>query len=179
MSLRLLFTAVSTALLAACDSGGAGRSAQSDGYATGQLATAESVQKHTDLSLDATAGAAKISGTVLGKQLAPEGSINATERTEQFSPGEPVHMAVEIADAPPETPVRVVWYGPRDEVRAEDIKPIQPQHKYISFTAAEPIVSDPGQYRAEVWIDDELVDERSFAVGDASSLDALLETSGG
>jgi hypothetical protein len=74
---------------------------------------------------------------------------------------------MEVGDAPPASAVKVIWYGPNETKAGEESKPVVAGQKYLSFTAADTASWAKGDYRAEVWIGDEKVNQQQFQIVDA------------
>lgn len=185
MDLKIVSLFVAALLLGACGSDERNgrtsdtRSDPTEAYATGRLPTAESVQQRTYVPVDPGENQAErmVRRATLGRDVGPEGDISEAQRAEEFAPGESIQLAVEIAEPVPNTPLRVVWYGPDEMVLREDVKEISGQDKYVNFSAEESRDWDPGEYRAEIWVNDKKVSERRFAV--ISDRNRPAESSGG
>lgn len=108
-----------------------------------------------------------IDDVTLGSELAADGSMAPGKTGDDFAPGQPVHVTMEVGDAPPASSVKVVWYGPNETKIGEDTKPVVSGQKYLSFTASDTTSWAKGDYRAEVWIGDEKVNTQQFQIVDA------------
>ena len=109
-----------------------------------------------------------IDDVTIGHELAADGSM-ATGRTgDDFAAGRPLHLAMEVGDAPPGSTVKVVWYGPGETRVGEDDKPVQSGQKYLNFSKQTKGWAN-GDYRAEVWIGDEKVNTQQFQIVDAAN----------
>jgi hypothetical protein len=109
-----------------------------------------------------------IDDVTIGSELDPEGKMVEGKTGDDFAPGQPVHLAMEVGDAPEGSAVKVVWYGPNDTQVGEETKPVTPGQKYLNFSAADTSGWQKGDYRAEVWIGDEKVNQQMFQIVDAS-----------
>ena len=109
-----------------------------------------------------------IDDVTIGHELAPDGSMVAGKGGDDFAPGQPVHVTMEVGDAPPNSTVKVVWYGPNETKITEENKPVVSGQKYLSFSAADTASWAKGDYRAEVWIGDEKVNQQQFQIVDAA-----------
>lgn len=110
-----------------------------------------------------------IDDVTIGSELAPDGSMMAGKTGDDFAPGQPIHLTMEVGDAPPNSAVKVVWYGPNETKIGEENKPVVSGQKYLSFTAADTASWAKGDYRAEVWIGDEKVNQQQFQIVDAQN----------
>lgn len=108
-----------------------------------------------------------IDDVTIGSELAADGSMVAGKTGDDFAPGQPIHLTMEVGDAPPASTVKVVWYGPNETKINEENKPVVSGQKYLSFTAQDTASWAKGDYRAEVWIGDEKVNTQQFQIVDA------------
>jgi hypothetical protein len=106
----------------------------------------------------------------IGKAAQTDQSISAADQGDDFAPGAPVFVSMEVGDAPAAAKVRV------DVLNEDgDDTPVASQEQavpagahYMSFkvdTKSWP----KGDYRAEVWIGDERVNEQHFQIVDAAN----------
>lgn len=109
-----------------------------------------------------------IDDVTIGSELAADGSMVVGKTGDDFAPGQPINLTMEVGDAPANSQVKVVWYGPNETKIAEDTKPVVTGQKYLNFTAADTATWAKGDYRAEVWIGDEKVNQQQFQIVDAT-----------
>lgn len=147
-------------LLSGCGTG----SEDATSYATGQLPTAATVQQVTDAVPSAPQAERAAGEIIVGRALNPDGAIPENERTDRFAKGEEIHVAVPVRDFSPQSQVRVAWFGPQDDLLAEDAAEVTETDEYVSFSMAARDDFDPGEYRAEIWMDDQKITEQRFAV---------------
>jgi hypothetical protein len=105
-----------------------------------------------------------IDDVTIGTQVNPDGSIPADKVGDDFAPGQPVTVTMEVGDAPANTPVKVVWFGPEATKIGEETKNVTSGEKYLPFTAKDTSAWAKGDYRAEIWVGDEKVNEQHFNV---------------
>lgn len=115
---------------------------------------------------DTTAPAAVTAETwvdkvALGGTIAQNGAVE--DKKDEFSQGDGVHLSMQVDDAPPATTVTVHWYGPHNKDLGEQTKPVIEGTEYLSFTK-DSTKWTRGDYRAEVWVGDEKVEEESFKI---------------
>jgi hypothetical protein len=110
-----------------------------------------------------------IDDVTLGSELGPDGSMVAGKTGDDFAPGQPIHLTMEVGDAPPSSAVKVVWYGPNETLIGEESKPVVAGQKYLSFTAQNTASWAKGDYRAEVWTGDEKVNQQQFQIVEAAN----------
>lgn len=103
----------------------------------------------------------------IGSELGADGAMATGKTGDDFAPGQPIHLAIETGDAPPNSAVKVVWYGPNETKIGEENKPVVSGQKYLNFTAQNTATWAKGDYRAEVWIGDEKVNTQQFQIVDA------------
>jgi hypothetical protein len=118
-----------------------------------------------------------IDDVTIGADVGADGSIPADKVGDDFAPGQPVHVAMEVADAPENAAVKVIWFGPNETKVGEETKTVTSGQKYLDFAATDTKQWKKGDYRAEVWVGDEKVNEQQFNVTDASKAANLGEKS--
>lgn len=150
--------------LAACGSEHDGEDRDA-GYVSGPLPTAAAVQEHAAVDVGTPQLPAVVRETIVGRRLAADGAVDPSERTDAFSPGEQIHLAVKVApQSAAEGQLRVTWYGPGDDLVAEDAKPVPGSERFVSFSSGDTAGWNPGSYRAEVWLENEKLAEQRFAL---------------
>jgi hypothetical protein len=108
-----------------------------------------------------------IDDVTLGKAVDADGMIAAENQGDDFAPGDTVHLALNAADAPAGSAVKVVWFGPGETQINEESKTAEVGAKYLTFQA-DTTSWAKGDYRAEVWIGDEKVNTQQFQIVDAT-----------
>jgi hypothetical protein len=93
-----------------------------------------------------------------------EGAETITETKDDFAPGELVAVSMAVEDAPQGATVMTYWYGPNDQALGYEMKEVTGQEQRLSFTQENTRDWQPGQYRAEIWVGDEKVNEQEFEV---------------
>lgn len=145
--------------------------------ACGRDETAEPPAATTTVEQPGTSSPADVSPPVaqswlddvtIGSEVAPDGSIVTGKTGDDFAPGQKVHLSVETGDAPPNSTVKVVWYGPNETKIGEENKTVTSGQKYLTFSSSDTASWAKGDYRAEVWIGDEKVNTQQFQIVDAS-----------
>lgn len=152
--------------LAACTTDTA--DAPEEDEAIGTTDTTATTEDDDDMGLDATMAIDDVS---TGTTLADDGSIEFGTNEDDFSPGDTVYVAMEVGDATAGSNVELVWYGPDGMEAASSSKTIEDDMHYLNFevdTAGWPA----GEYRGEVWYDNELVNEFEINLGDDDGVDA-------
>lgn len=106
---------------------------------------------------------ARIDDVTIGTDVAADGSVPAMAVTDDFAPGEAVHLAMDVADAPDGSAVRVVWLSESDARLHDETKTVDPGAEHLSFrvdTSGWAL----GDYQAEVWLGDERVNTQHFQI---------------
>jgi len=132
-------------------------------YATGPLPTARTVQNEID-GAEVQPSADEPTQAVIGKGLTASDDAAQVEPTDHFAPGDPVRLAVKVSPSAAPALVRVAWYGPDDRLVREDTQQVAEPSEPVSFAAGEDIEEKPGEYRAEVWLEDQKIAEQRFSV---------------
>lgn len=105
-----------------------------------------------------------IDDVTIGHELSTDGSVLIGEGGDDFAPGETVYVAMEVGDAPEGAAVMVMWYGPAETAIGDgEEKFVAPDQKYLNFSA-DTTGWQVGDYRAEVWVGDEKVNEQHFQI---------------
>ena len=107
---------------------------------------------------------ARIDDVALGHALGADGAIMADKTGDDFEPGKPLYVAMEVGDTPADSAVKVVWFGPNETRIAEEVKRVAAGSKYLNFSAGNTRNWAKGDYRAEVWIGDEKVAAEMFNI---------------
>lgn len=108
-----------------------------------------------------------IDDVTIGHELNTDGSVLIGEGGDDFAPGETVYVAMEVGDAPEGAAVMVMWYGPGEMTIGDgEEKSVAPDQKYLNFSA-NTTGWQVGDYRAEVWVGDEKVNEQHFQIVEA------------
>lgn len=145
--------------------------------ACGRDETAEPPATTTTVEQPGTASPSDIAPTTaqswlddvtIGSELGADGAMATGKTGDDFAPGQPIHIAIETGDAPPNSVVKIVWYGPNETKIGEENKPVVAGQKYLNFTATDTASWAKGDYRAEVWIGDEKVNTQQFNLTDAT-----------
>lgn len=107
-----------------------------------------------------------IDDVTLGRGMNPDNTIPQDQQGDDFAPGETVHLSMEVGDTPAGSQVKVVWFGPGEARIGEETKPVNQGDKYLAFHSTDTASWEKGDYRAEVWIGDEKVNQQQFQIVD-------------
>lgn len=110
-----------------------------------------------------------IDDVTLGRSVGADGMIPADQTGDDFAPGQPIHLAMTVNDAPANASVKVIWFGPNDTKVGEETKAVTAGQQHMSFTAQDTKAWAKGDYRAEVWTGDEKVNQQQFQIVDAEN----------
>jgi hypothetical protein len=105
----------------------------------------------------------------LGTAVAADGQIPAKSRTDDFVPGEDIYLTMDVSDAAPGTTVKVVWFGPDEQRIGEQRAKVSSGDSTLKFVKDGTTAWKPGDYRAEVWVGDEKVNDERFNIVSARS----------
>ena len=97
-----------------------------------------------------------------------DGIIAPADQGDDFAPGDPIHLTMKVGDAPAGSEVKVIWYGPGEAKIGEDAKAVVSGATTLAFQAPDTSSWQKGDYRAEIWIGDEKVNQQTFNVTDKS-----------
>ncbi|HBY97391.1 MAG: hypothetical protein M5U01_17155 [Ardenticatenaceae bacterium] len=93
------------------------------------------------------------------------------EPTTRFAPSDEIHLILQVRNAPPETPVRVVWIaveveGNPPETKVAEFTQQISDNRRAEFTLRNQGPWLPGRYRADIYIQDSLVRPLEFEIGE-------------
>ena len=108
-----------------------------------------------------------IDDVTIGHKLT-DGIISPEDQGDDFAPGDPVHLTMKVGDAPAGSQVKVIWYGPGEAKIGEDAKDVVAGATTLAFQAPDTSSWQKGDYRAEIWIGDEKVNQQTFNLTDKS-----------
>jgi hypothetical protein len=108
-----------------------------------------------------------IDDVTIGHNVA-DGQIAKADQGDDFAPGQPIYLAMKVADTPASSKVKVAWYGPNDAKISDEEKAVPQGAKYMSFSQTKTASWAKGDYRAEVWIGDEKVNTQHFNITEKS-----------
>lgn len=160
-SLLVVILAMTTTVFVAC-----GRDETAEPPA--ETTTMEQPGMGSPSDVSPTVAQSWIDDVTIGSELAADGSMTPGQTGDDFAPGQPIHLSMEVGDAPPASQVKIVWYGPNETMIGEESKPVVSGEKYLNFTATDTTSWAKGDYRAEVWIGDEKVNTQQFQIVDAN-----------
>jgi len=100
----------------------------------------------------------------IGVAVDGSGRVPASSNPDNFLPGEDIYLTMEVSDAPAGTVVKVVWIGPGDRQIATQAKTVSQSVSTLKFVKQDTQSWKPGDYRAEVWVGDEKVDDEVFDI---------------
>ena len=109
-----------------------------------------------------------IDDVTIGHKVGADGVIAAEDQGDDFAPGDPVHLTMKVGDAPAGSQVKVIWYGPGEAKIGEDAKSVAAGATTLAFQAPDTASWQKGDYRAEIWIGDEKVNQQTFNLTDKS-----------
>lgn len=99
----------------------------------------------------------------IGTSVASDGRVPAGA-ADDFLPGENIYVTMDVSDAAPGTAVRVVWIGPGEQRIAEQDQKVTERVDSLQFVMEGTREWKPGDYRAEVWVGDEKVNDEKFSI---------------
>jgi hypothetical protein len=100
----------------------------------------------------------------IGVAVASDGRVPADGGPDSFLPGEDIYLTMDVSDAPPGTAIRVAWIGPGDRQIATQAKTVAAGVSTLKFVQQDTRSWTPGDYRAEVWVGDEKVNDERFDI---------------
>jgi len=108
-----------------------------------------------------------IDDVTIGHSVGADGAIPTGQTGDDFAPGQTIYLAMKVKDAPANTAVKVVYYGPGEKTVGEETKNVPSGATYMTFEKATK-GWPKGDYRADVFAGDEKVNSQQFQVVDAA-----------
>jgi len=100
----------------------------------------------------------------IGGEVDPRGAIPAEAARGEFEPGETVYVSMAVDDAPADAAVHVAFYDAGGQKVAEDEKKVPAGALYLYFDSGDTANWAPGEYRVEIAVDGEVVDEQALTL---------------
>jgi hypothetical protein len=137
-------------------------------------AVSEGEQPGTDQpsDLNPIQAESRIDEVRLGRQAGADNAVPEDAEVDDFAPGDPMVVSMDVSGAPPQSAVKVVWVGPNDARLGEETQQVAPGSMVLMFRAPDTSawkVDD--EYRAEVWLADEKVADVDFDVVQSADAD--------
>jgi hypothetical protein len=137
-------------------------------------AVSEQEQPGTDqpADLNPMQAAARIDEVRLGRLAGGDNMVPEDAEVDDFAPGDPVVVSMDVSGTPPQSAVKVVWMGPGDSRLGEETQTVEAGTMALMFRAPDTSawkVDD--EYRAEVWLADEKIADVDFDVVAAADAD--------
>jgi hypothetical protein len=100
----------------------------------------------------------------IGIAVQSNGRVPADSGPDNFLPGEDLYLTMDVSDAPAGTAIKVVWIGPGDQPIDTQIQKVAAGVSTLKFVRQDTRSWKTGDYRAEVWVGDEKVDDEVFDI---------------
>jgi hypothetical protein len=91
-------------------------------------------------------------------------SAPAGSTAQALTPGTELELTMSVEKAPQGTVVTAYWYGPEDRQLAYESQTVEPKQRQMNFTQENTHDWPAGTYRAEVWVDNNKVQEQNFQI---------------
>ena len=110
-----------------------------------------------------------VDDVTIGHKVATDGTIATEDQGDDFAPGDPIHIVMKVGDAPANSAVKVAWYGPGEKKVDDQSKTVTAGQTYLDFEQTNTASWPKGDYRAEIWIGDEKVNQQEFNITDPAN----------
>jgi hypothetical protein len=151
-------------LFAACET--SDRAEMTEGSAPTQAIEQEVPGANQPNDLNPVEAQTMVDDVTLGHKVGVDGMIAAADQGDDFPPGHPVFVTMKVGDAPAGSAVKAIWYGPDEMKIKEEQKAVVEGDRYLSFEAANTGSWEKGDYRVEIWVGDEKVNQQQFQIVD-------------
>lgn len=163
MKRLLIVTLVAATAGWACQKASTEPTAQRDpAEATPRVTETEQPGTQSATDLNPVQAEARIDDVAVGHAVGADGAIPSANAGDDFEPGKPIYVAMEVADTPADSAVKVVWFGPNQTRISEEVKRVAAGSQYLNFSAGNTSTWSQGDYRVEVWLGDEKVASEPF-----------------
>jgi hypothetical protein len=131
--------------------------------ATNSTSGSEIPGAHSPEDLDPITAQRFIDHVRLGREVDSEGKVPEDGVASRFSAAEPIHVSMEVTDAPAGSVVRLsVRDASTDRTLWSEDGKVEGGRSYLTFTVDDELA--PGTYRVDVIIGDEVVARKEFQV---------------
>lgn len=113
------------------------------------------------LAASEASSALKVSNVMIGRRIGPGNRI--TEPTFEFAPKDTVHISVATTGSGEGGPLTTAWRSQSGEILLKASKPVE-SGENVGFELAEPKGLKPGTYKVIVFLGEDSVDTKVFAV---------------
>ena len=103
-----------------------------------------------------------VSNVMIGRQIGPGNRI--TEPTFQFAPQDTVYVSVTTEGAGEGAILTAAWRSQSGEILQKSSEPVPPAGENTEFRLSQPKGFKPGTYKVIVFLDNDSVETRVFAV---------------
>jgi hypothetical protein len=145
--------ALVAALAGACSGSEESRAAGGETGVTDSAAMAASAAKSAELH---------ISNVMIGRQIGPGNRI--TEPTFQFAPQDTVYVSVGTEGTGGAGTLTAAWRSQSGEILLKSSEPVPPAGENAEFRLSQPKGLKPGTYKVIIFLGDDSVETRVFAV---------------
>jgi hypothetical protein len=104
----------------------------------------------------------RVSNVMIGRQIGPGNRI--TEPTFQFAPQDTVYVSVATEGAGGTGTLTAAWRSQTGEILQKSSEPVRPAGENTAFRLSQPKGLKPGTYKVILFLGDDSVETRVFAV---------------
>jgi hypothetical protein len=145
--------AIVPVLVGACGGSGESRHGGAESGATDSAAAAAS---------SASSAVRRVSNVMIGRRVGPTNRI--TDPTFQFAPQDTVYVSVGTEGAGGAGTLTAAWRSQSGEILQQSSEPVGPAGENTAFHLSRPTGLKPGTYKVVVFLGDDSVDTKAFAV---------------
>ena len=145
--------ALTAALTIGCSGSEEARRAESDAAATDSAAMAATAAASTEM---------RVSNVMIGKRIGPDNRI--TEPTFQFAPQDTVYVSVATQGSNGSGTLTAAWRSQNGEIVLKSSEPVPQAGENAQFSLSEPKGLKLGTYKVILFLNDDSVETRVFAV---------------
>ena len=105
---------------------------------------------------------ARVEDLKVGNNLGTNGAV--ADNKDKMFPGETVYASISVEHIGAGSKVEAVWKGPEDRRMFSEVKNVVAGSRYLTFTSPDTSNWEPGNYRVEIRLGDELGGKEDFKI---------------
>ena len=105
---------------------------------------------------------ARVENLKVGIDLATNGSV--ADNKDKIYPGQALYASISVEHIGAGSAVEALWKGPEDRRMGSEVKKVMAGSSYLTFRAPDTAGWEPGEYRVEIRLGDELGGKEDFKI---------------
>jgi hypothetical protein len=105
---------------------------------------------------------ARVEHLKVGTDLATNGAV--ADNKDKIYPGQALYASISVEHIGAGSAVEAIWKGPEDKRMGSEVKKVTAGSSYLTFRAPDTAGWEPGEYRVEIRLGDELGGKEDFKI---------------